>query len=179
MGEIEYRLSSAADKDKWRKLWERSFWKDTDYEMERRASGFNGKYILAYDGDRLVGMSRVSDSTEYDIGINGYNNQEIGWTCVDVDYRGRGIASELVRLALQYQWDSTRDIYSFCWRTHGRSRVNLYNAMIKNGFEEYIRDFEQKKCLYDINLLCTLKNGKPGYCVCSNDLWVKRCHPEI
>lgn len=123
----------------------------------------NGRYLLAYDGTKLIAMTGINHDTIY-------NGAEVDWTCVHSDYRGQGIITSMLRGLLT---DITEDVYCSCWHEHNNSRVNLHHAMETLGFNLVLEG--NKRASYLTHKACKQCCKCMGTeCQCSEDLYVRR-----
>lgn len=87
---------------------------------------YDGKYLLAYDNDKLVAMTGVLvDETDYD-------GAEVDYTCCLPEYRGLGITEQLLKLELS-TIDETLDVYCEAWTV--KDKVHLSECLENSGFK--------------------------------------------
>lgn len=94
---------------------------------------FNGGQMIAmYVGDEIVGISGIERYME--------DSWEVTWTAVAKEYRGQGIATELVKYVLDYLWE-TDEIYGQCMAMNDKAFIG--DVMESLGFQciEKRRDF--------------------------------------
>lgn len=87
-----------------------------------------GRYIVAVDGDKVAGVSGITDKSPF----NGY---EIDWTCVDEKYRHKGIMIDILKYAIDRLPYNHIPVYCSCWRIRDNEEINLHSSMKALGFE--------------------------------------------
>lgn len=120
-----------------------------DRDEEDVLTCINGRYLLAFENNKLVAMTGLLWSEQY----NGF---EIDWTCTAVEYRCKGIMHELFKRLCTL---TDEGIYCSCWRYDYDGTVNLQSLMDDFGFKEVLRP----RVSYDTDYNCAC--GKYGYCV--------------
>lgn len=132
-------------------------------ERPQALQDIEGRYLLCFDGDRLVAMSGCNLSCNY----NGF---EIDWTCTTKEYEGQGIMTELFRRVL----DGVNEaVYCSCWHMENLPECNLVRLMSRFGFVPAIKE-RLKHDTYHNNCasICVMCKGKER-CRCCEDLYVK------
>lgn len=130
-------------------------------EREGVLSNINGRYLLCFDEDKLVGMSGCSPSKRF----NGY---EIDWTCVAHDYEGVGVIRSLFEQLLD---DCIYDVYCSCWRMAEHTHVNLQKHMDYFGFCPV--HVPRVSCSAKTHKCCTKCVHYQPNCKCFEDLYIR------
>lgn len=163
MSSITYRRNTQEDTLQIQKLFSNCFGDRSDNKWGYEISV--GRYLCAFDGDRLVGFTGILSKSNY----NGY---EVDWSCVDIEYRGQGIMTELLSQELiRIGYD--KDVYCSCWAVGVGSDINLRNAMDTLGFKLVV----PKRITYDSRVQRFCKTGCVNYhydCKCREDLYLRR-----
>lgn len=120
------RFSKEEDKNKIEELLDECFGTRT----ENLLSNLKGRYLLAFDDDKLIAMTGF-------FWCDNYRGYEIDWTCTKPEYRGRGIMHELFSRICAL---TDEDIYCSCWRLGTKDEVNLHSLMNDFGFKEVVRN---------------------------------------
>lgn len=153
------RLSKLDDKEKIDELMKLCFGEREDYKVFENLSG---RYLLAFDDDKLVAMTGLYYNKEY-------NWYEMDWTCTHPDYQHKGVMHELFARICSY---TDEDIYCSCWRLGGNEHVNLHSLMRDFGFVEVVKNRFTWRKSYNCNLFCVNCNGND--CKCYEDLYLRR-----
>lgn len=128
-----------------------------------------GRYLLAFDGSRLVGMSGLMYNKQY-------GALEIDWSCVVPDMRRQGIMTNLISRLVGTTDES---IYCSCWRLEDKEYPNMYNVLSRFGFKEVMKPrvtwdtrFNCGKGEYECP--CVVGSARArGVCRCYEDLYVR------
>ena len=91
---IEYRSAESSDLDAIRAFLADNGWEKrvADEERFRKMIENASRTVVAFDGERLVGLARAL----CDDASNGY----IGTVAVSEDHRGKGVGREMIRLLM-------------------------------------------------------------------------------
>lgn len=122
-----------------------------------------GRYLLAFDGDRLVAMTGLSSISD-----TGYD-YEVDWTCTHPDYQGNGIMTYLLNRVVE-GCDSS--IAYLAWRRNDEE-AQVANVLKRCGFKLKCRAYKERH-----NASCRSKQKCIYYSTCGScyeDLYVK--HP--
>ena len=159
--DITYRYSTVGDADAINGLIERHF----GLRKECGAlEALDGRYLLAFDGDRLVALTGISGDTQFD-------GLEVDWTCCDEAYRHHGLITDMLRRCLK---GADRDVYCSCWHEQGHEHVNLHHAMSELGFELLLKQCRAYKAPYYKACIACARYHDGIACECTEDLYVKR-----
>ena len=90
--------------------------------------------LTVWDGERLVGLTRVLDDTEM--------LAQIHYVLVDLEYRGQGIAGRMI----EYIKDKYKDFLYIEGMPEDRDNLPFY---LKHGFTEMERGAAIKICNYN------------------------------
>lgn len=127
------------------------------------------RYFLAFEGNQLVAMTGLQKESPL------YYGSEIDWTCVLPEYRGRGIITNLMSMAIK---ECDNDIYCSCLRLHDNTKVNLDFCMKILGFELVQKAHKRFCALYNKECDdCVYKTD--GDCICCEDLYIRRNKSEM
>ena len=157
------RLSTIKDEKAIEKLMNICFGKR---EPDKVFKNLQGRYLLVFEDDKLVGMTGLYWSDEY-------NAFEMDWTCTHPEYRKQGIMHELFKRICNY---TDEKIYCSCWRFGGNEKINLYSLMKDFGFEEVLRPRVAYRCGVNcsVDFICQGRNDKGLNCYCYEDLYVRK-----
>ena len=133
---------------------------------EKVFTNLNGRYLLAYEDNRLVGMTGLLWSEEYEA-------FELDWTCTRPDYRKQGVMHKLFDRVCNF---TDEKIYCSCWRFGGNEKVNLHSLMKDYGFEEVLRPRAAWRCGVNCSLdfICCGRGNKGTDCYCYEDLYIRK-----
>lgn len=155
------RLSKEEDKERIRELMMMCFGERKEYKVFDKLVG---RYLLAFDGDKLVGMTGLYYSEEF-------KAYEMDWTCTHPEYRKTGVMHELFTRLCSL---TDEDIYCSCWRLVEHGNVNLYSLMRDFGFEEAVRQRYSWARPYNCKEDFHCVNCKGENCRCWEDLYIRR-----
>lgn len=157
MNQFTFRMSTEDDLDQIVKLIDKRFGDRNDAGV---TENLNNRYLLAFDRDKLIAMTGVSDS-------GAYNGLEVDWTCVLKEYSGHGLVVKMLRMLLK---NCRQDVYCSCWRLGNRPYPNLDRVMKELGFIEVIRGWKHFNCMY--NKCRDICVGTCDYLGCYEDLYL-------
>lgn len=159
--EIVFRRSKLEDKEQIRGLLARHFGK-REFALENIE---NGKFLLALDNNKIIGMTGISNNKDE------YDGYEIYHTALDIEYRGQGIISKMLIMEIE-RVGRNQNIYCNCWHRLNDD-IYLKHAMEQLGFKLTIKNrikynaehqlFCRKNCIY-----CDDKRT----CYCYEDLYM-------
>lgn len=142
-----------------------------EVDMEEILSDLRSRYLLAFDGEKLVGMSGLMWS-------DVYRCMEIDWSCVHPQYRHKGIMNSLIQRICSMT-DET--ICCSCWRLHGKTEPNIAGVLRNFGFEVALPSVKA----WDSRYNCSKGQFTCGYvpkmeiaecygaCRCYEDLYIR------
>ena len=155
---ITYRYSTEEDYNIIRELIGLRFGNRDDKGVY---DNLDGRYLLAFDNELLVGMTGLIDE-------GNYTGPEIDWTCLRKEYEGNGIITTLISKVID---GVDKDIYCSCWRYGQNNNVNLHYSMTTLGFRPAIIGHKRFNVKYNKckNICVKSCDG----CYCFEDLYVK------
>jgi N-acetylglutamate synthase-like GNAT family acetyltransferase len=127
-------------------------------------------YIVARKDGQLLGISGLQ-FPDHTVFADGY---EIAWTCVNPEYRCKGLASRLVFHALKQREDKTLPVFCACRRTK-TGKTPLAAAMRKNNFTLLYPN--KAHCIFPLFNACKLCATRPKHgdnCECFEDVYILR-----
>lgn len=165
--DLLYRRSEQEDIWRIQRLVLECFGDRSNNDVLRNAE--SGRYLLALDGNKVVAMTGISAPEHF--GVN-YVGHEVDWTCIDKEYRSRGIITKMIAKELN-RVGVYEDVYCSCWAWGPDAQINLHAAMKVNGFKLIIPNritydsdhyrFCQKYCVH-------YHEG----CKCREDLYLRQ-----
>ena len=166
MSEVTYRRSTVADKEAITQLILKCFGNREGWEE----GVSEGRFLCAFDESRLVGITGIHISDAY----RGYL---VDMTCVDKEYRCRGIATVLIMKEIQ-RVGVEADIYCDCWAIGKGNNIHLRHAMELLGFELVIQNHSRTVAAYETFCAkhCVMCHSS---CMCRDDLYIRRAGKEI
>ena len=159
--DITYRYSKEDDYNEIRNLIGLRF---GNRDNNNVYDNLDGRYLLAFDGNLLIGMTGLIDE-------GNYKGPELDWTCLRKEYEGNGIITTMISKVIE---GVDKDIYCSCWRWSGNNNVNLQYSMDKLGFKQAI--VEHKKFHVKHNNCSAICVNSHENCNCFEDLYIKECN---
>ena len=121
------------------------------------------RYLLCFDGSNLIAMSGLNRSC-------AYNGLEVDWTCTHPCYERQGIMSAIFAKMLA---DVKEDVYCSCWKSCGKTKVNLSSIMHRYNFVPIVEPRVSFDSRYN-NCASTCAGYVGTGCKCCEDLYVRR-----
>lgn len=160
---IYFRRSEQKDYSSVNELLKQCF---GDRERYGALENLEGRYLLAFDDDKLIAMTGIFLKSPT------FDGSEIDWTCILPEYRKKGIITKMMTEIIK---DVDNDIYCSCLRLHDNKDINLKYVMNTLGFECVKKGYRTYHMLHtDACNYCIYRLEKG--CVCYEDLYVKRPH---
>jgi GNAT superfamily N-acetyltransferase len=157
---MEFRYSTEEDLEMVKELFLEQFGERPNYVP---FNDFEGRYLLAFDGEKVVGMTGLNKS-------GYYNGLEVDWTCVKEDYKRQGIMTQMFEVLFQ---NCQSDVYCSAWHLSGKDRANLHSILARFGFVIAIPEYKKADTRYfACKEICKNYNG--GDCSCLEDLYVRK-----
>lgn len=155
---MQIRYSKESDSENIESLVLKCFGPRPEYGV---IDNLQGRYLVVIEDGKLVAMSGLSSKTIYPNGV------EVDWTCVDPDYRNKGIMKELFKRLVA---STDENIYCSCWRVGDNEHVNLYKHMKMFGFEKIMDSIKH----YTKGVLCFDCPCRQNDCTCYEDLYLRK-----
>lgn len=164
MDNISYRFSNKQDKDAIIRLWKSCF--NVLNEPDFLENYENGRYLVCMHYNELIGMASLYPETMY--------TYELTWVGVLPEYRGMGIATELIRRLVILSGNCR--ITTEAWKTGlNGDRAHLDSALRESGFKLEIPDGVTH--IKPLTCQSYKQCAQRGYCKdtkgCSCDIYVR------
>jgi len=158
--DLSFRKSTKEDEAMLRDLFMEGFG-----EREDTLTDLDGRYLMAFAGDELLGV----------IGLNYqkvYDGMEIDYCTVYKKFRGQSVMTRLFEENLR---GFRGRVYCCAWRIRDNERSNLQGILERYGFVKVI----DQMCAYQNGFNCHVKDLEGcsfyvpgGACRCYEDLWI-------
>lgn len=167
LNNITFRKSTTKDTKNMIELLNKCFgaypWK-----FKNALDDLNGRYLLAFNEDKLVAMSGITTKSIY-------TSYEIDWTCTDPNFQGKGIMTELLTRLINNLPKDEKPVYCSCWRFGWEEKVNMFKVMERIGAVEVVHN--ENSVLAPIRMECTeCAYAREKECTCYTDLYKLERH---
>lgn len=123
---LQFRRSDNSDVEILKDFYNKNLNKLNGDKVHTKLAVNKSRYLLAFDGDKLIGVTGINDN-KYT-----YNSLNVEATALDPEYRHKGIMTQMIQKEIE-RVGRDRDIYCSCWRRDNDS-IYLGYAMKTLGF---------------------------------------------
>lgn len=166
---LEYRKSRESDIQELTELVMKCF---GNRERHGVFKNLNNRYTVCIDTytNKIVGMSGLDSNDDY---IGG---PELGYSCVDPEYRKLGIMTNLIgQIIEEAKAKNCKRIYCSGWHLPNKEYANLHSILTKYEFSLVV----PSRCTWRQNYNCNLTSNPENKAYCVNSSNVCSCKEDL